>query len=66
MNEFDFKNLSEGDIVRGQASWQSYQIIRGYQDGSVLGIRLVEMTNPSEWDLIYKADLIFVKNPENK
>lgn len=56
MNEGDFKNLSAGDIVRHKMSSEA-AIVHANYGSHIIAVRTFHLTNPQEWDLIYKADL---------
>ena len=51
MNVNQFKQLQEGDIVRGKSSGESYVVVANYGD-RVTAIRVADMTNPDEWELV--------------
>ncbi len=48
-------NLKRGDIVRNKATGESFVVERGCQE-RCLGIRIVEITNENEWEIIKKKE----------
>jgi hypothetical protein len=51
----DFKNLREGDCIRGGLSGEVYTIVRNNGNGTYVAVRTVLVTNPSEWTLVLLA-----------
>jgi hypothetical protein len=47
----EFENLERGDIVRGKHSTLSY-VVDAHHGYAAIGVRSVEISNPSEWDLV--------------
>ena len=60
MKQEDFKNLSEGDIVRSDivrsATSGIAYVVTGNYGGRITAVRTVDLTNPCEWELVVKAD----------
>mgnify|MGYP001560911605 CR=1 FL=1 len=54
MTEDSFKNLQRGDIVRHKEFEQTYVVTENYK-GRVTAVTSVDITNPSEWELLLKA-----------
>ena len=54
MTKEDFASLSEGDIVRHKTSAEAL-IVHANYGGRVTAVRIADLTNPSEWDLIFRA-----------
>lgn len=61
MDKNDFKKLDTGDIVRGKYSIKSFVVMSNNGDTITIA-RTETMTNPEEWDLIFKANLKRVDN----
>jgi hypothetical protein len=57
MTKEEFKLLDRGDIVRHKGSSGSL-IVLSNDGNSVIAIRESHLTNPDEWDLLFKAKLI--------
>ena len=65
MTEYEFMCLQTGDIVRQKSTgdtledWlkNSYVVTANY-GGRVTAVRTVDITNPGEWDLIAKSNLV--------
>ena len=55
MQPEDLKSLTTGDIVRS-ADGATYIVTANYGD-RVTAVRTVDITNPSEWDLVLKAEV---------
>lgn len=55
MKPEEFKSLSTGDIVRHARGSSSFVVTYNYGD-RVTAVRTADLTNPSEWDLCYKAN----------
>jgi len=56
MDNLSFKNLNTGDIVRGKHSSKSFVVMENDRaNNKIIVVRIEEMTNPEEWDLILKA-----------
>jgi hypothetical protein len=53
MNKDEFENLQNGDIVQNKGTGQGYFIIGTY-DGHAIAARAIDITNPSEWEIIQK------------
>ena len=56
MTKEEMKGLSIGDIIRGKLSGTPYIVTANYGD-HVTAVKTVDVTNPSEWDLAFKAQL---------
>jgi hypothetical protein len=52
----EMRQLQPGDIVRGKGSSQSYVVTANY-GSRVTAVRTVDLTNPSEWDLVTPLDI---------
>ena len=63
MNENDFKWLNAGDVVRHRLEHQALVVVANYGD-HVIAVRVVEITNPNEWNLLYKADMIKINRAD--
>lgn len=58
MNDSDFENLRDGDIVQNKGSGNAYIIVSN--DGNtIVAVRSITITNPSEWTLVYKYESVF-------
>ena len=59
MNVTDFQMLTSGDLVRSKLSNECYLVTGGNYGGDphgrVTASRTVDMTNPSEWELVSRA-----------
>ena len=53
MTQAELEQLREGDIVRN-SSGLSYRVLSTAM-GNIVAIRVAHVSNPPEWDLIYKA-----------
>ena len=51
MNKEQFKKLKAGDIVRHKAERSKAYIVHDNCGDRVTAVRVVDMTNPAEWDL---------------
>ncbi len=54
MTPEEFKSLDTGDCVRNKDSVRSYIVMANYGE-RVTAARTVDITNPSEWDLVVKV-----------
>lgn len=56
MTDEEFNSLAGGDFIRHKesTSGEYYTVLSNYGD-RVTAVRTVDMTNPSEWDLINKV-----------
>ena len=56
MDKETFKALNRGDVVRHKVTGlaSSYVVVANHGD-RVTAIDVMEMTNPDEWDLVYRA-----------
>lgn len=54
MNKEEFKKLEMGDIIRHKLDVKSVVVTGNFGD-RVTAVRTVDVTNPSEWDVIKKA-----------
>jgi len=54
MTEKELRNLQAGDIVRSKSGSEGY-IITGSYGNRAIGVRTIDITNPSEWDLVIKV-----------
>ncbi|HEY9764608.1 MAG TPA: hypothetical protein V6D07_18925 [Trichocoleus sp.] len=55
MNREEFKSLGPGDIVEGLSSGETYIVSANYGD-RVTAVKTVDLTNPSEWKVVLKAN----------
>lgn len=55
MNQDEFDNLSEGDIIRHVHDGQGWLVHGNYLHGVVLIVRSLVAHNPAEWNLVGKA-----------
>lgn len=51
-----FKNLVRGDIVRSKLDHRTFVVTDNYGD-RVIAVTSVDMTHPSEWDVVVKQDI---------
>ena len=54
MTEKELKDLQVGDIVRNKSGSEGYIITSNYGNRAI-GVRTIDITNPSEWDLVVKV-----------
>lgn len=54
MTEDDFEALNEGDVVRSKSMGMTYIVAANYGN-RVMAVRVVDMVNPREWELISRA-----------
>ena len=57
MRQDEFSNLRDGDIVRHKLSSDAYTVAAKFGN-RVAAIRIIELFNPVEWDLIVKRPII--------
>lgn len=55
MTKDQFSKLSVGDLVRHSSGSRRYVVMSNYGD-HVTAVATVDMTNPSEWELVLKAE----------
>lgn len=56
MNEEEFGNLNTGDMVRRKSDHANeIWLVTGNYGGRITAVRTMDLTNPSEWDLMMKA-----------
>lgn len=55
MTHEEFASLKVGDIVRGKSSGQGY-VVAAHYGSRVTAVRTADLTNPSEWDLVWDAE----------
>lgn len=55
MTEKQFRQLKEGDVVRNKSSLDGYIVMGNFGD-RVTAVRIADLTNPSEWELLMKAE----------
>jgi hypothetical protein len=60
MRRKDFQSLQPGDLVRGLVSGQVF-VVTGNYGTHVTAVRTVDLTNPSEWDIVTRQPLEFVE-----
>lgn len=51
MTKKEMNSLKRGDIVRGRVSGISFVVTGNYGD-RVTAVRSVDLTSPSEWDIV--------------
>ena len=56
MTDQEFRELDRGDIVRHRMDRARSYIVDGNYGGHVTAVRTVDISNPSEWEVVYKAD----------
>ena len=56
MTNEEFENLGSGDIVRHKLQSGSYLIDANLDKSYAIGIRIVFISNPDEWDLVHKVN----------
>ncbi len=54
MTQEEFNSLAPGDVVKHVLGGYDYIVTANYGD-RVTAVRTIDMTNPSEWVLIIKA-----------
>jgi len=54
MNKKELKNLKTGDIVRSKLNNISYMIHANYGNRCT-AVKTVDITNPTEWNIVFKA-----------
>lgn len=54
MEDKEFKDLEFGDVVRSKADGRAYAITGNYGERKTAS-RTVDLTNPSEWELVRKS-----------
>jgi len=54
MDTSTFKNLQQGDVVKPSGDYRTFVVMANY-GGRVTAAATVDMTNPSEWELVTKA-----------
>jgi hypothetical protein len=60
MTSEQFKNLGGGDRVRHETTGNTYFVICSYGNRAT-AVRIADLTNPLEWELISKATHEHVK-----
>ena len=55
MTDDDFNALVVGDIIRAKGGARAY-IVTGHFGSHVIAVRTAEITNPEEWDVIFKSN----------
>lgn len=56
MDRMEFEELERGDIVIHRGNWVSYVIVGKTPEGNPIGIRQVNLSNPSEWEKVRVND----------
>lgn len=51
MTEKELRDLEVGDIVRNKSGSEGY-VITGSYGNRAIGVRTIDITNPSEWDRV--------------
>ena len=54
MNEKQMKSLQPGDVIKHKLGNTQFVVMANYGD-RVTAVRTVDMTNPSEWEIISKV-----------
>jgi len=54
MDENEFKKIKPGDVIKNTLSGDRYRVHSNYGD-RIAAVRTVDITNPSEWDLVYSS-----------
>lgn len=49
MTPMEFSNLRQGDVVRNDATRQTYVIMQGTGNGYFVAARLIHVSDPTEW-----------------
>ena len=62
MTKEEFKNLSRGDIIRHKIGTGDSYLIDANYGGHCTAVVTKDVTNPDEWDIIFKAKLKKVIN----
>lgn len=55
MDKETFRALNRGDIIRHKTSSESHMVMTSNYRSRVTVVDVMDITNPDEWDLIYKA-----------
>lgn len=55
MEKEQFEKLQPGDIIRHVSGGEGL-IVHGNYGGRITAVRVTDVTNPYEWDLILKVD----------
>jgi hypothetical protein len=55
MNQTEWDNLSEGDLIRHKMASEAYTVMGNYKRGGVVLSRSTLASNPREWDLVASA-----------
>src|SRR5690242_7150350 len=63
MTPEEFKSLKPGDIIRHKGNGSGYTVshndYKGPLTGSVIAVRVMEASNPTEWELGATAERVF-------
>ena len=55
MKDEDFKSLKVGDLIQHKAADSRALVVTGNYGDHVTAVRTVDVTNPIEWDILWKA-----------
>lgn len=55
-----FDNLKPGDRVINTGSKETYDVLKNLNSGRVMLVKAIDATNPSEWELVVKAQRTLV------
>lgn len=55
MNKEDFEKLQPGDVVRNKLDKKYGYIVHTNYGGRVTAVRIADMTNYTEWELVEKC-----------
>lgn len=63
MNETEWRDLRDGDVVRPVGKGESLMVMGNYRGMGVVLARVTLAHNPREWDLIIKSDPTYPARP---
>ena len=55
MNQDEWRDLDDGDVVRRVGQPYSYMVMGNYHEGGVILVRTILATNRREWELAAKV-----------
>ena len=55
MTDQEFQGLTRGDIVRHRMDRARSYLVEANYGGRATAVRVVDITNPAEWELVYRA-----------
>lgn len=61
MTKTNFNNLNRGDQVKHKGDGNYYIVTANYGD-RITAVKTVDLTNPSEWDLVCKATHTYIND----